>query len=220
MTARFSRRLTGTSSGNCQETETSMVWACLAPRQPLQNHPSGHLGGWATPWSAKEMLDGQRKRVAIPAHARTAHNGLMQKKMEEDLCWIAPHVPPTTQSVEELNWTDLSCLGRKTWKLGKGVHRQFKEGRKVEFITEVKHVNWHYSDVSDCWFWCLCFVVADAVFVVALFVGFGLLFLLLLLLLLVFCCCCRLFCCYCSVWRNFHPFYVVVSIILIVFFLN
>ena len=39
---------TGTSSGNCQETDTRMVRACHKPRQPLQNHPSGHLGGWAT----------------------------------------------------------------------------------------------------------------------------------------------------------------------------
>ena len=38
---------TGTSSGNCHEMETCMVWACHMPQQPLQNHPSGHLGGWA-----------------------------------------------------------------------------------------------------------------------------------------------------------------------------
>ena len=25
---------------------------CHTSRQPLKNHPSGHLGGWATPWSA------------------------------------------------------------------------------------------------------------------------------------------------------------------------
>ena len=48
---------TGTSSGNCQGMETCMVRACHTPRQPLQNHPLGHLGGWATPWSAEEMLD-------------------------------------------------------------------------------------------------------------------------------------------------------------------
>ena len=29
-------------------------------------HPSGHLGEWATPWSAEEMMDGQRQRVDIP----------------------------------------------------------------------------------------------------------------------------------------------------------
>ena len=37
-----------------------------------QNHPSGYLGGWATPWSAEEMLDGQHQRVDIPAHDRAA----------------------------------------------------------------------------------------------------------------------------------------------------
>ena len=42
--------------------------------------PLGHLGGWAAAWSAKEMLDGQHQRVDIPAHARAAHNGLLEKK--------------------------------------------------------------------------------------------------------------------------------------------
>ena len=77
---------TGTSSGNCQETEACMVRACHTPRQPLQNHPSGHLGGLATPWSAEDQLDGQHQRVDIPCHARTAHYGLLQKRLEEDLC--------------------------------------------------------------------------------------------------------------------------------------
>ena len=63
-----------------------MVRACLMPRQPLQNHPSRHFGEWATPWSAEEMLDGQLHRVDIPARARTAHKGLLQKRLEEDLC--------------------------------------------------------------------------------------------------------------------------------------
>ena len=66
--------------------ETIIVWACHTPRQLLQNHPSGHLGGWATPWSAEEMLDGQRQRVGILANARTAHNSLLQKRLGEDLC--------------------------------------------------------------------------------------------------------------------------------------
>ena len=45
---------TETSSGNCPETETRMVRARHTP-QPLQNHPSGNLGGWATPWSAEKI---------------------------------------------------------------------------------------------------------------------------------------------------------------------
>ena len=76
---------TGTSSGNCQETETCMVRACNTPRQPLQNHPSGHHCGWVTPWSAEEMLDGQHQKVDIHAHARTAHKDLLQKSLEADL---------------------------------------------------------------------------------------------------------------------------------------
>ena len=49
------------------------------------NHPSGYLGGLVTPWLAEEMLDGQYQRVELPAHARTAHKGLLQKRLEEDL---------------------------------------------------------------------------------------------------------------------------------------
>ena len=48
------------------------------------------------------MLDGQRQGVDIPVHARTAHNGLLQKKkkkrLEEDLD------DPISQRVV-LNWT-------------------------------------------------------------------------------------------------------------------
>ena len=84
-----------------------MVRACHTPRQPLQNHPSGHFGGWATPWSAEEMLDGQHHRVNIPAQARAARGDLPQKRLEDDLCLIVPHVtprpPPTTRSLKGLN---------------------------------------------------------------------------------------------------------------------
>ena len=35
----------------CKNMEKGM------PGQPLQNHSSGHLGGWATLWLTEEMLD-------------------------------------------------------------------------------------------------------------------------------------------------------------------
>ena len=92
---------------NCREMETCMVRARHTPLQPLQNHPSGYLKGWATPWSAEDIEDSQHQRVDIPAHARTAHKGLVQKSLEEDLCWIVhrvPHDDPTSQGTE-LNWT-------------------------------------------------------------------------------------------------------------------
>ena len=50
-----------------------------------QNHHSLRLlGGWATSWSAEEMLNGQHQRVDIPAHARTACKGLLLKRLEEN----------------------------------------------------------------------------------------------------------------------------------------
>ena len=57
-------------------TETRMVRAGYTPR-----HLSKTIhGGWAMPWSAEEMLDGQHQTMGILAHARTAHNDLLQKK--------------------------------------------------------------------------------------------------------------------------------------------
>ena len=89
--------------GNCQETKTCMVRACHSPRQPLQNHPSRHLGGSATLWSGEKMLDEQHQRVNISTHARTVHKGLLQRRLKEDLCRIVPRVPLTSQPVESLN---------------------------------------------------------------------------------------------------------------------
>ena len=34
----------------------------------------------------RKTLDGQHGRVDTPVHARTAHNGLLKKRPEEDLC--------------------------------------------------------------------------------------------------------------------------------------
>ena len=89
-----------TSSGNCQETDTCLVRACHTPRRPLQNHPSGHLGGWATPWSAEEKLDGQHQRMDIPAHVRTTYNGLPQKKKTKK----NPKKTPTTTKTNKLKY--------------------------------------------------------------------------------------------------------------------
>ena len=66
----------------------------------------GHLGGWAMPWSAEEVLDGQRQRMVIPTLAGSANNSRPQKRLGEDLCWIVRRVPPTNHSVKGLNWTE------------------------------------------------------------------------------------------------------------------
>ena len=106
---------TGTSSNNCQETETHVVQACHMPQRFLQNYLSGHILGQVTLCSAEEMLDGRHQRADIPAHARTAHNGLPQTRLEGDLCLIVLHVYLTIQFIRGLNWTQsllpaVTCL--------------------------------------------------------------------------------------------------------------
>ena len=67
---------------------------CHVPRQPLQNHLS--LRG---PWRvgdivlAEEMLDGHHQRLDIPAHARTAHKGHLQKRLEERISAESSLIP-------------------------------------------------------------------------------------------------------------------------------
>ena len=46
------------------------------------------------PWSAEEVLNGQHQRVDIPAHGGIAHNGLLQKTLEENRSSIVCHVRP------------------------------------------------------------------------------------------------------------------------------
>ena len=46
----------------------------------------------------------------IPTHARTAHKGLLQKRLEEDLCWIVPHVPLKTHLVKGEKLTSFKCV--------------------------------------------------------------------------------------------------------------
>ena len=52
----------------------------------LREAPLSSSGVGRDVHSLEEMLDGQHQRVDIPAHARTAHKGLLQKRLEEDLC--------------------------------------------------------------------------------------------------------------------------------------
>ena len=84
-----------------------MVRACHAPRQPLQTHPSGHLGQWTTPCDqqGKYWMDSQR--VDIPAHSRTVHVGLWQKRLEKRLYRNVPHFPSDDLLGRgtEPNWT-------------------------------------------------------------------------------------------------------------------
>ena len=87
----------------CAELTNHMPW------QPLQNHPSRHFGGWATQWSAEEMLDGQWKRVDISASATTDHNDLMQTRLE-DVLLNHPSCPLDHLIRGGTEWTKLNKL--------------------------------------------------------------------------------------------------------------
>ena len=84
-----------------------MAEACHVPWQSIQNHPSGHSGGFATAWLEEEMLNGQCQRVDIPAHTRTAYLWPPVEIRRGSLL-NHPDVPPTPELVKELNQTELS----------------------------------------------------------------------------------------------------------------
>ena len=128
-----------------QETETCMVWTCRTPRQPLQNYPSGHRGGWATPWSAEKTLAGQHQRVDMSALARTAHKGFLQKRLEEDLCWIVPHVPRSRPN-RSRDWTELtSGNGMSTFKLNAYYHHAKFNIYYIHGVPENRNVKVFYT---------------------------------------------------------------------------
>ena len=123
-----------------------MVQVCHTPQQPLQNHPSGHIGRWAMPWSAEKMLDGQHQRLHILTHARTALKGLLQKRREKDLCWINPHNPLITQLVKGLNWWIWSRSRSKCQTLHISRKRDPKAHRSC-------HCMWHAQPMQVSIFW-------------------------------------------------------------------
>ena len=59
-----------------------LAWFGLVTRHDSlsKTHPSGHRERWATLRAAEEMLNGQRQRLDIPARARSADNGFLQKE--------------------------------------------------------------------------------------------------------------------------------------------
>ena len=106
-----------------------MVRASHTPQQPLHYHPSRAPWGWVMLWSAEEMLDGQHPRVAIPAHARTAHKGLLQKKdwkrISAESSFMSFRQPNCSRDWTELNWTekDKKQTQKGGWGgMGEGFH--------------------------------------------------------------------------------------------------
>ena len=64
------------------------------PRQLLQNHPSGHLEGWATPWSAVEMLvDNIKEWTSLPIQELLTKVSCRKRLEEDPSCPTHPHHP-------------------------------------------------------------------------------------------------------------------------------
>ena len=101
---------TRTSSDDCQETETGTVRACRTPRHPLQNHPSRHLGVWATPWSAGEMLDGQHQEWTSLLMSKLLTTASCRKdwqRISAESSLMSSWRPNRSKDCTELNWRQM-----------------------------------------------------------------------------------------------------------------
>ena len=95
----------------CQENETRMGWACHKPRHPLINRPSEHLGGWATAWSAEEMLlDGQHQRVDIHCPCQNCSLRPPAEKTGRESLLNRTSCPPDDLIGNETELTELLAL--------------------------------------------------------------------------------------------------------------
>ena len=116
LTSRSHQQTRRQSNGICNGSHHRgcMACKCHMPWQPLQNHPSGHLGGWATRhgWHRICWMNNIKELTCLPM-PELLTRGSLQKSLEEDLCWLSfmPPPPPNThthtpltQSIEGLNW--------------------------------------------------------------------------------------------------------------------
>ena len=129
----FSPSLCETSPGTCSKDTVAQEF-CLH-RQQKNGHTTPKLAGFEhvtrhdslSQTILQGTLDGGRRcgrqRKCLVENIKGWTSLLMpelltrascRKRLEEDLCWIAPHVPPATQSVKGPNWTEL----RINWLYG------------------------------------------------------------------------------------------------------
>ena len=85
--------------------EICMVGECQVPLQPLQNHLSGHLGGWAKLWSADETLNGPHQRktsLSMPVMLLMASRRKDWKRIS-----VKSSLMSTWRLYQSGNWTEL-----------------------------------------------------------------------------------------------------------------
>ena len=102
----------GTSSGNCQETETCTVWVYHTLRQPLQNHPSGQRKCWMD--NIKEWTS-----LTMPELPTTVSCRKDLKRISAELSVMSSRRPNRSWDWTELNagTNSLTRAGRQERKL-------------------------------------------------------------------------------------------------------
>ena len=85
---------TGTSPGNCQETETCLFRACHTPRQPLQNHPSRQLEGRRRRGRhSKCWMDSIKEWTSLPELLKRASCRKDWKRISAESSLVSPPPP-------------------------------------------------------------------------------------------------------------------------------
>ena len=153
---------TGTSSCHCQGTNTCMIRACHTSRQPLQNHFSGHLGGWATPRSAKKCwMDNTREWTSLPMQVllTLAYCRKHWKRISADWSVMSPRRPNRSRDWIELNWTDLlrlTWLSLSIYESVWTVRRHPRADRHWSYDVDGDGDGKDVDDVIRWWWRCWC----------------------------------------------------------------
>ena len=90
-----------------------LAWSGHVTRHNILSKPSSrHCGGWwCCGWQRKCWMDHFKEWTSLPMpELLTRASCRKDWKMEDDLCWIVPHVSPMTELVKGLNWTELNGL--------------------------------------------------------------------------------------------------------------
>ena len=120
---------TGTSSGNCQEMETCMVWACHMSQQPLKKHVRApwRVGSWGNAEWTTSKSGHPCPCQSCPQEPPAEKTGI-KSLLNRLSC------PPMTQSIKGPNWTEL----KKSNQIWNRVDRQRSEKRIQTQIQKKK----------------------------------------------------------------------------------
>ena len=96
---------TGTSSSNCQETETCMVWAYRTTQQSVQTILPGTLEcGWCRSWQGKCWMDNLEEWMSVPK--QKLHMMASCRKDWKRISAESSLVPPPPPPRWSRDWTE------------------------------------------------------------------------------------------------------------------